>query len=213
MSSNSVATATIIIVFALLVLAGFYFVFDRMSSLKDDLGDLELQLKVIELRLNAATTTPAQVAPVQPNEPTPPATTTPVETTPTIQTAIIFNATSSSTLQPQTKLTVQVDKATRSTDGTFTLIVKVFTGEASSYSAFDPKEVLEVVNLTGDNTRASLVTGQFGSMPAKGAVTGTVVFTTDPSRSTVILQVGQGVDAKFYEFDFSRKVYRETVIG
>jgi len=211
MERNSIAVYVVILVFALLVLAGFYLVFDKMSTLKDGTSDLELQVKVLELRLQAATTTPA-ATPIEPTTPPAP-TSTPVDTTPTIQTAIIFNATSGPALQPQTKLTVQVERVTRTADGSLTLSVKVFAGEATSYSAFDPKEVFEIMNLEGDDTKASLVTGQFASMPAKGAVGGTVVFSTDPARSTIILQVGTGDTLKFYELDFTRKVYRETVVG
>lgn len=213
MERNSTSLYVVILVFALLVLAGFYLVFDKMSALKDGTSDLELQLKVLELRLQAATTTPPAGTP-EPTAPLPPApTSTPADTTPTIQTAIIFNATSGPALQPQTKLTIQVEHVTRATDGTLTLSVKVFTGEATSYSAFDPKEVFEIMSLEGENTKASLVTGQFASMPAKGATSGTVVFPTDPSRSTIILQIGQGDALKFYELDFTRKVYRETIVG
>jgi hypothetical protein len=201
----------VIVVFALLVLAGFYFIFDKMSSLQATVNSFERQAAA-----EALVPTPAQ--PQIPTPTPPPATSTPTTTTPqdsslTIPTAIIFSASSSPALQPQGRLTVQVEKAVKSSDGTITLSIKVFTGEVTSYTSFDPKDVLQILNLEGDNTTSSLVTGSFSSMPPKGAVTGSVLFKTDPARGTFILQVGPVETAKFYEFDWSRKTYTETVVG
>ena len=52
--------------FALLVIAGFYLVFDRMSSLKDEVNDLKLQLTVAKLSGTPQVQPPASSEPAAP---------------------------------------------------------------------------------------------------------------------------------------------------
>ncbi len=213
MDRTTVVLISLFLIFALFVLAGFYLVFDKIGTVQ--LGMKDLELSIASLKRAVPEERPAAPEPIAPVPA--PATSTPTstvaESAPTVSTAIIFQASSSASLQPQTKLTVQVEKVTRETDGTITLSIKVFTGEASGYSAFDPRAVLELIDLEEGNREASLVTGSFNSMPAKSAISGSVVFKTDSAKRTIFLQVGSGEELKFYEFDFERKTYRETVIG
>jgi len=69
------------------------------------------------------------------------------------------------------------------------------------------------VNLEGENQKAILTEGQFDSMPPNSAVVGKLIFDGSPTTNTIILQVGYGENLKFYEFNFIKRTYKETVIG
>ncbi|MDO8557400.1 MAG: hypothetical protein Q7R98_02970 [Candidatus Jorgensenbacteria bacterium] len=200
-----------IVVFAFLVAGGFLLMSDRIGSLSTDLKNTQSQLEMA----NGSISSP-QTGSQQTNT-TPVQNVTPQQTAPqnsvSIPTAIIFTTQSSPALSPQTSITVTVEDARRETDGTLTLDLKVFTDTASGYSAFDPKSSIEVLNLSGDNIKATEVNGQFASIPPKSAATGNIVFQTDASRNTVIIQIGSGDSMKFYEFNFTKKTYKETTVG
>ena len=105
-----------------------------------------------------------------------------------------------------------VESAKREVDGRVTMGIKVFSGEATGYTALDPRTLFELLNLEGENIKANGMTGSFSTIPAKGAVSGTLTFQTDPARRTIILQVNLP-EAKFYEFDFDRKTYKQAEVG
>ncbi len=206
---NVLYIALIIVVIA--VMAGFYFVFDKLSSLSTQVSNMALTL---ELGKNIQA--PAQTAPVT-------ATTTPVASQPTeapasasgitIATAILFDAQSSSALLPQATTTIEVESVTKNDDGSLLVNLKAFTSNASSYTAIQPKDFFAIVDLSGENVAPSNVEGLFQSMPPKSSVTGRVTFTPAANRNTLILQVGSGDNARYYEFDFLKKSYKETIIG
>ncbi|MDI6733923.1 MAG: hypothetical protein QMD50_00310 [Patescibacteria group bacterium] len=212
MNKNNGLIYTTIVIFALLVLSGFYLIFDKISSIKSDVQNLELKLELISQNKKESPI-------ITQNEPTknPEAT----STTPTNQnqtaivmpTAIIFDASSSPVLQPVTKITITVDTLSKSDDGSIKVNFKAFTNEATSYSALEPRDLFQLINLNGDNQKPIDLSGQFNSIPPKNAVSGSVIFKIPPTQDLIILQTGSGENLKFYEFNFLRKTYKETVIG
>lgn len=210
MNRSDKAPYILLVIFALLVLAGFYFLFIQISNLRVEVSQLAYRIDTAPLPI-AATTTEAQAN----NETLPPpliAETKP-ETGISIPTGIIFKELSSALLQPQTEITVTVESLTLDTDGTLTVSVKAFTNDATSYSAIEMSRLFEVISLTGDNVRPLFVNGTFNSIPPKSASSGSVVFKLGAGASTVILQIGSIGNAKFYEFDFKKKTYKETTLG
>lgn len=211
----------IIVVFALLVIGGFYFVFDRIANLRSDFKNLELSFQLATKDSNEVenATNDKKIGTKDTSESVKKI--EPIKTEQlnnelkgiTIPTAIIFEAQSSPLLQPQTKMTVTVDNITKGDDGIITLNLKVFSSEATSYSAFEARDFFEVVRLDADNQKPLKAEGQFNSIPPKSAIYGTVIFKIDTGVKTMILQVGSGTNLKFYEFDFEKKSYKETVIG
>ncbi|MEK7542712.1 MAG: hypothetical protein AAB503_00165 [Patescibacteria group bacterium] len=206
-----------IIVFAFLAAGGFLLMSDKIGTLSTDLKNVQLQLEFANRGSGASQQTGANSSnnnldtnqkqtetAVQNQQPS---------ASTAIPAAILFDTQSSPTLLPQTKLTVTIENVDRTADGTMTVGLKVFTKEAKGYSAFDPKTVIEILNLNGDNIKASGTNGQFASMPPKSAMTGNIIFSTDPSRSTVIIQIGSDDSLKFYEFNFTKKTYKETTVG
>ncbi len=188
---------------------GFYLMFDKISSLSTEVKNLELSLQLQKNTAPAVTTPPAATE-------TPsaaPAATSTASAGITIPTAIIFDARSSPKLAPQATTTIEVESVTKLDDGTIQVAVKAFTSNASSYTAIDMSQLFAIVNLTGDNVPPASVDGLFQSMPPKSSVTGRVNFAPGTDRNTLILQVGSGDALIFYEFDFSKKTYKETVIG
>ncbi|MEK7465371.1 MAG: hypothetical protein AAB631_01180 [Patescibacteria group bacterium] len=203
----------VLLVFAMLALTGFFFMFDKIGNLQSEVKNLELALQLAEQKNTASAQPSMPTLPAPTNPPAPAPTSTPTQSTVEIPTAIIFTASSSPLLAPQTSLSVTVESAARAEDGTLTLSIKVFTSQASSYSALDTKSFFELVDLNGDNQSPVAITGAFSSMPPKSAITGTVQFQMLPAKKTGIIQMRTGDDMKFYEFDFEKRTYRETVIG
>ena len=201
----------IFFIFVLFILAGFYLIFDKLGGLRTDFQNLELQMQLLAQKES----TPAQLNETPPPSENPP----PVQNPPpnnqdiVIPTAIIFETQSSPLLQPQTKITITVENMTKTSDGTLTLNIKAFSNEANSYSALEPRDLFELINLEGENQRPLQVSGQFNSIPPKNSAAGSLIFKIAPSLDRIILQVGSGESLKFYEFNFTRKTYKETVIG
>lgn len=205
----------IVIVFALLVLSGFYFIFDKIGNLRTDLKNSELSSQILEKRVSdfeTANQNPAGNNQETPSNP-PPANTTIKNGVIIINTAILFETQSNPILQPQTKITILVEKISKAADGTINVVFKAFTNDASTYSAIEPRDFFEIVNLNGENLRPFEVKGQFASIPPKSATAGEIVFKTEAAQNTLILQIGGGENIKFYEFNFSKKTYKETVLG
>src|SRR3989344_9174195 len=103
------AIYVIFVIFALFVLSGFYFIFDKISNLRNDIKNLELSIELLKKDLAVA---PPENPPL--NEPptnTPPP---PENQEIKIPTAIIFEASSSPLLSPQTKITITIENVTKS---------------------------------------------------------------------------------------------------
>ena len=208
---NDKAIYVLFLIFAIAVMAGFYFVFDKISTLSTEVKNMELTLQIGNRETNVIPTPTS--TPATPTTPLPTSTPVVVSTDIVIPTAIIFNALSSSALKPQATTTIMVENVSKADDGTIALSVKVFTSNATSYTAIDLKDQFWIINLNGDNEAASRVEGQFQSMPMKSSITGKVFFTPTKERNSFILQIGSGDEIKFYEFDFLKKTYTETEIG
>lgn len=131
-----------------------------------------------------------------------------------IPTAIIFNTLSSPALQPQTNIAVIVEGVSKGEDGQVLVRFKAFTSEASSYSALTAQDIFEIVDLSsGANQRPTDVKGGFASIPPKSSVSGIAEFRVSATQRSIIFQVNAEGGAKFYQFDFEKKTYKETVLG
>ena len=106
-----------------------------------------------------------------------------------------------------------MESVVKKDDGTTVLNLKVFSSEATSYSAFEARDFFEMIKLDGDNQKPLKAEGQFASIPPKSAVYGTIIFKIKIAEQKIILQMGAGENLKFYEFDFEKENYKETVIG
>lgn len=211
MARNDRSFYVIILIFGLLVLAGFYFVFAQLSDLRTEVKNVELQLSIN----------------TQGNQPSPggavatTTTQTPPQPVPSgnaivIPTAIIFDAQSSPALLPQATLAVTVENVTKQTDGTVEVNVKVFSSNASGYTALNPSDLFQVVSLEGDmqgNQLPTTTEGGFNSIPPKSVISGKITFKISPTQPTFILQTGSGDSIKYYEFNFSSKTYKEAALG
>lgn len=210
---NGTGVYLVIVLFALLVLSGFYLMLDKIGSLRTDLKNLELTFGLLEKQFTETknASLPEEKAPS--DNPQPPAPEPPKSEDVSINTTILFIASSSPALQPQTKITVMVEKVSKSKDGTVKLNFRALTNEATAYSAFEPRYLFEIVNLTGENLKPLDVTGKFDSIPPNTSSPGEITFKIEPSQNTLILQIGSSENIKFYEFNFSRKTYKETAVG
>lgn len=207
-----------IIILALLTVGGFYLVFNQIADLRSDFKNLELSFEIANKNKQSQDANASESAnesekenKAKKEESTAPkiADTNGI----IIPTAIIFETQSSPLLQPQTKMIVTVESAVKKDDGMMVLNLKVFSSEATSYSAFEARDFFEMVRLDTDNQKPLKAEGQFNSIPPKSAVYGTVTFKAGLTEQKIILQIGAGTDLKFYEFDFEKKSYKETVIG
>lgn len=217
METGDKGVYAVIVIFALLALAGFYFMFEKISDLRNDIKNLELALELYK-RGDAAPAPAAAVATNPENQIPDSNMKTPVAELPAeggvlIPTAIIFQAKSSPLLQPQTDLALTVESVRKLGDGTVLVAIKVFNSLAENYSAIDPATIFEIIDLGGENQQAHKVEGQFNSIPPKGAVTGKVFFKIPADQNSMILQTGRAEAVKFYEFSFTKKTYKETLIG
>ncbi len=202
----------ILVIFVLISIVGFYVAFDKIATLSTTVSNLELanQIKSKSEETPAVQVpAPATNQPAQTNQPAGDAT----DVIAKISTAIIFDVNSSSSLLPQATTTITIDNVSKLKDGTLTADIKAFTSNASSYTAIDPKSLFWIINADGSDVLATDAKGQFSSMPPKSSVSGQIIFKPSADRSSYIFQVGTGDDTKFYEFDFVKKTYKETIIG
>ncbi len=213
MGKNDRAVYVMMLILAIAVLGGFFFTFDRIGEIRTQMKNLELEVEFMKAR---GTTTPT-TSPAEPPAAAPPPAATlppPSGTDLTIPATIIFKTQSNPILQPQTEITITVDSVSMSADGMVTVNIKAYANEATSYAAITPGNYFELIDLQGENQRPLFVNGQFNSIPPRGAATGSVVFKTSPTKSTIILQIGESPEtARFYEFNFVKKTYKETVLG
>jgi hypothetical protein len=91
--------------------------------------------------------------------------------------------------------------------------VKVFTDSATSYSAVDLSNLVQIFNPSGNNVTSTSITGAFKAMPPQSSVDGVANFSMDPSVTSFILQVGPSDNAAFYQFDFTNGSYKPVTVG
>lgn len=132
-----------------------------------------------------------------------------------IPTSIIFSAVSSPQLQPQSSLTITVEKVLFSaTENTAHLRVKIFSSESDSFSALEPGLIFSLFNrATGELVQPTGLNGPFGSLPPRSAVAAEIIFSAPAGQTSFIFKMGAGNETKFYEFDFGKKTYKETTVG
>jgi hypothetical protein len=207
----------VVLIFAFLVLGGFFVILNQVSDLKSQVRDNELNLQLISKNgvpaKNEATSTVSENenagTPTQNQNNNP----LPVINDIVVPTGIIFTATSNASLQPQTPVTITIENVTKKSDGTIIISLKAFTSQASGYSAIDPVSFMQYVSLDSENQKPTDISSIFASMPPKSATNGTVIFRIDPAKNTMILQIGQGDEPKYYEINFTNGTYKETIIG
>jgi hypothetical protein len=205
---NSTGVYIFLIVLTVAVLAGFYVIFRQLNVIQQVV--LNVPGNVQPAATSTATSTPGNQTPSS----------TPISTPPegaagavSIPTGIIFTVLSSPVLQPQANVTVTITSVAQASDGTVTVSLKAYTNQATSYSALNPSDFLQIVNLSGNNDTVVSTTGNWNSMPPQGVTTGTAVFKAAPNANPVILQVGAPSSADYYQFDFTTQSYKQTVLG
>lgn len=199
----------LLVVLILVMLGGFYFLTAKISTLQTALQN------------QSGSPVNQNTAPNQMPTPTSsvPTSAGATSTTPSAKSGIslssniLFTASSSADLQPQTNLTILINKISKLSDGTIAVAVKVFTDSATSYSAVDMSNLIQVFNVGGSNGVSNNIVGAFKAMPPQGAVDGVVNFPSDPSTQSVILQVGSPDSPSFYEFDFDTNSYKQITVG
>lgn len=210
-------TKDLAMILLLVVLGGgFYLTLSNLSSLRDEVRNLEIALHlsrekgtpinsiISEGQKNAVVIAPSTSTQVVSNQ----------QEQVIIPTAIIFNTKSSPLLQPQANIPMIIESVAKAGDGQVVINIKAFTSEAESYSAIEPRDLFEMIDLVEVNQKALQVNGGFQSMPPKSVVTGSVLFKIKPEQKVMILQISTG-DGGFrhYEFNFEKKSYKETEIG
>ena len=190
----------------IIVVVGFYFVISELADLRSDLRNLELTLEISNKDngiISEATSTESGNLSSQEGKVS------------VIPTAIIFETLSSPLLEPQTKVTVTVESISLAEDGTVALSIRAFTSEATAYSALQPQNFFELIDLEagGKTIKPAKTDGAFSSIPPKSAASGRVYFKINPSLNSVILQINYENSIKYYELDFGKKTYKETAIG
>ena len=205
-NNNFVGILALII--AILVGIGTFLIYDRTNELKTE-------IEILKISSN-----PKEQNSETPKEDSTSTSTTKDENTSIldssitkISTALLLEVPSDPSLRPTTSLSLTIPEISRNADGTMTLQLKIFTDKATGYTAFNPKDTFSIIDLTGDDLQVDQTTGQFGSMPARSSTSGTVIFHTDPNKSSLILKIKMGEDMKFYELDFKNRTYKETIIG
>ncbi len=205
----------VIVIFAFLVLGGFYFVFDKLSGLSAAVKNVELNYQLASKGNASAIPAPSATSTTDngQNNPVNQIPEAPGTSDIVVKTGIIFSVSSSPALKPQSPITITIDNVTKKSDGTILVTLKAFTSQAGSYSAVDPASFLKYVSLDSENQSPTNVSPVFNSMPPKSVVTGSVIFRVDPGKSAIILQTGQGDNPNFYEINFGTGTYKETTIG
>jgi hypothetical protein len=201
----------IIIVLAFLTAAGFYFLLEKFSTLREDFKNLEFSFELYK-KENAATPI-SQTAnpPVNETVKTP----EPSQESIVIPTAILFETNSSTTSETQIKFNVSVESVTKATNGMIEVALKVFNGNDQTYGRLDPVPLFEIIDL--QNPSASQepykIEGSYDAIPPKSAILGKIFLKISAFQNTMILRIGEVETASFYEFDFQKKSYKEISVG
>jgi len=216
METKNTAIYIIIILVFVFMVAGFFFVFDAIGTLRTDVRNVEMALELANKERQATPVEPAakkEIPEVKNTTSSENQTSETVKTTATVLTAILMDIQSSPILLPQTNLSLSVENINKNSDNTVSVNFKIYTNKATGNSSIDPSKIFSIVALDSDNIESFKTNGQFSSMPAKSVISGSVLFRISQAQNTLILQVGYGENIKFYEVNFSDKSYKETIIG
>ena len=198
----------VLVIFILLVLVGFYLILSEINNLRNDVRNIEFALEISKKEndiIGEATSTETNEDALSQKE----------ERALVIPTAIIFETLSSPLLSPQTKITVTIEGVSKSEDGTVRINIKAFTNEATAYSALEPRDLFELLDLDagGVTQKPFNIEGSFNSIPPKSSVSGNIMFKIEPTKNSIILQISYNGTIKYYELNFSKRTYKETVLG
>lgn len=203
----------IVFIFAV---TGFFFTFDSIGTLRTDVRNVEMGLELANKERQA---TPVEQPQKQETQGAKNTTSSEEQTTDivtsiaAVPTAILMDIQSNPDLLPQTNLSLSVESVNKNSDNTLSVNFKIYTNKAAGYSSIDPSKIFSIVALDSDNIEPFKTNGRFSSMPAKSAISGSVLFKISQAQNNIILQVGSGENMEFYEIDFRDKSYKETVIG
>ncbi len=207
-------------VIALLILIGFATCLFSLQNVNQSLKDLTEEFRSFrELVIALDSTAPA---PITTSEPAKTAGSkneqpinAPASPTTDIPTSIIFSTMSSPLLLPQSNLTITLEKAGfAAADHTVTLHLKIFTSETDSFNALEPTPLFALFDKnTGELKQPAGLNGSFDSLPPRSAIPAQIIFSVPADQSSFIFKIGGGDQAKFYEFNFDQKTYKETTVG
>jgi hypothetical protein len=129
--------------------------------------------------------------------------------TSTVQNPITISASIVVQSGPATFIVENVSQA----DGTVIVGFKIITN-ASGNVAVDPGQFLKIIDLSGGVTAPRVLQGDdFRNIPPNSEIFGNAIFFLSKDKPSVILQVGPDSSARYYEFDFIRRVYRSVTVG
>lgn len=214
MERKNVGIYIIACIVIILVVTGFFFVFNSIGTLRTDIKNLEMALELANKERQATIIVPTQEEKTQ--EIT---TTTTPEQIPdatvltAIPMAILLDMQPDAISPSQANLSVSVESANKNSDGTVSLNFKIYTNKAVGNSTLDPSKIFGIISMDSDNIQPFRINGQFSAIPPKSVVSGSVFFRISQGQSTIIFQIGSGENTKFYEVDFFKKTYKETIIG
>lgn len=202
------------VILTLFVLGGFFLVFDSIGTVRNDMKNLQLSIEMNSKKDNVIIQQSTTTANESENKEQNTQEETQIKNEDvSISTAILFDTNSSPALQPQTKITIAVESVTKSSNETVTLFVKAYTSQATAYSALELNNIFQIITKEGENLKPAQINGQFESIPPKGMLSGSVVFNAKQQGDVLIFQMGSGDNAKFFEFNFLKKTYKETIVG
>lgn len=202
------STDLIVTILIIVMIVGFYLVLTNIQETQDNIQEFASDIKT---NLSDGTVSPGNQA-TSTDQEGDNNQNSDLEST-SIQTAILFEAESSPLLEPQTDLTITIEEITKFEDGQVNVDIKAYTNNAEGYSALQPSNIFEVVDLSaGENQKPLKVEGAFDSIPPQSAVTGQVTFKVNESDE-VILQIQSNEGTKNYRFNFETQNYEEAVLG
>ena len=190
---------------SILALAGVFFILNELGNIKNAVSNCELAIELSQRNTTVISEASSTESKNIQNS----------NKTILIPTAILFETISSPLLSPQTNITIAIEGVSKTEDGTIKIHLRAFTNDATSYSAIEPRNFFELIDLTAGGVTAKPLDseGVFNSIPPKSAVSGNVVFKIDPTKNSIILQINHGESIKHYELDFERRSYKEPVLG
>ncbi|MEX1014651.1 MAG: hypothetical protein WDZ80_05830 [Candidatus Paceibacterota bacterium] len=193
----------ILVVLLLIFTVGFWIISSNINEVNNNISNLDNKLEPLYREYNA----------VGPNGSGNTEDDSDDNEVQSISTAIIFEKESSPLLSPQTNLTITVENISKDEEGLVNVSFRVFTKEASSYSAFDSVNTFEAVIMGGQSQKPLKTNGPLDSMPPQSVVNGEASFKIEGNSDEFILQINSSDEIKFYLFNFEESSYEETALG
>ncbi|MDP1706204.1 MAG: hypothetical protein Q8L36_00015 [bacterium] len=206
------------IVLSTVIVVGFAWSLSVLQEIHQTLSSLveEIQsFRTLVIALDSTEPAPTETPKLDNTERMATSTETDSGKTTDIPTSIIFSTLSSPLLLPQSALTITLEKASFSAiNQTVTLHTKIFTSESDSFNAIEPTPLFSLFNKeNGELKTPAALEGLFNQLPPRSAVPGKIVFPAEPNQDVFIFKIGENEKAKFYEFNFKERTYKETTVG